>query len=144
MYRPQYFELHELVCPHVYRVWGEKAWMYLDEKGLITIDWLRRTIGKSMTINDWYEGGTFDQRGLRCILCDIVKEKSDKGELYVSAHLLGKGYDADIKGLTAEEVRLWLSKNKDKLPYNIRVEKGVKWLHIDVYDTGNKITFINP
>ena len=43
MYRPQFFFLSELVCPKVYHKYGDKAWVFLDEKGLWYLDWIRRT-----------------------------------------------------------------------------------------------------
>ena len=34
--------------------------------------------------------------------------------------------------MSAEDMRQKIEANKDKLPYQIRIEKGVNWLHIDV------------
>jgi heat shock protein HspQ len=43
--------------------------------------------------------------------------------------------------MDAEEVRRWIHDNKDTLPHNIRLEKDVPWVHIDVIDTGRKIYY---
>lgn len=143
-YRPQFFALYELVCPEVYNKFGDTAWMFLDDKAVITLDWIRRTLGKSITVNNWYDGGHFDQRGLRCIQCKIVYDKGVQGQVYLSAHIMGRAFDFDVEGMQSDEVRVWIAANKIKLPYNIRLEQEVNWIHLDTYDTGNKITFFKP
>ena len=143
MYRPQYFWLTELVCPTVYHKFGDKAWMFIDEKAIVTLDWIRRTLDKPITVNNWWDGGEYDQRGLRCNLCSVVKSKTSKNEVYLSAHILGRAFDFDVDNMDADEVRVWLALNKSKLPYNIRLEKDVGWVHLDTYDTDSKIYLFN-
>ena len=60
----------------------------------------------------------------------------------MSAHCTGEAYDITVQGMSAEEARQLIIKNKDNLPYPIRLEDGVSWLHVDTYDMGNgkKIT----
>lgn len=53
---------------------------------------------------------------------------------YLSAHNFGKAIDATIEGMTAEEARRLIIKNQILLPCPIRLEDGVSWLHLDVYD----------
>jgi hypothetical protein len=144
LYKPQYFDLQELVCKHVYDKFGDTAWQFLDDRTLVVIDWLRRTLNKSISINTWNDGGVQTQSGLRCIQCDLVKSKCIAGEVYVSAHILGKAYDMTVEGMSAEAVRLWLAKNQDKIPYAIRLEKGVNWVHLDSEDGGQKVILFNP
>jgi hypothetical protein len=134
--------LTELVCKHVYDKFGDKAWMFLDEKIVITIDTIRRLIGKPITINTWWDNGRFSQRGLRCNICSIPKGKTIKDELHMSAHCLGIAVDFNIEGLSDGEVHIWIAANKDKLPYNMRIERDtVGWTHLDCYNNGNKLTF---
>ena len=33
----QFFSIEELVCPHVYRKWGQRAWQFLDTDFLYTL-----------------------------------------------------------------------------------------------------------
>jgi hypothetical protein len=141
VYRPQFFKLYELICPEVYNKFGDMAWQFFDDKIVVNIDWVRRTLNKFITINNWHEGGEFDQRGLRCIQCKIVSDACHQGQVYVSGHILGKAFDFDVEGMTADEVRVWVALNKDKLPYPIRLEENVSWVHMDCEDTGNKISF---
>lgn len=131
-----YFKISELVCDHVYRTFGDKAWQFLSTNLLHTILILRTEIFKTpMMIN----GGAFGQRGLRCNLCQLVKDKTISNRIYVSAHMLGEAIDFDVKGYTAEQARKKIHDNIHLLPHNIRLEKDVNWVHIDMYDTNNKI-----
>ena len=121
-----YFDLDELVCPHVYSKWGEKAWQFLDTDYLHCLLIVRRDIlQKPMYCNG--KGKT--ERGLRCNRCSIVRGKSGP---YLSAHVLGKAGDFTVVGMSAEDARKTIKANASKLPCNIRLEKGVSWVHMDV------------
>ena len=121
-----YFDLDELVCPHVYQKWGEKAWQFLDSDYLHCLLIVRRDIlQKPMYCNG--KGKT--ERGLRCNRCSIVRGKSGP---YLSAHVLGKAGDFTVVGMSAEDARKTIKANASKLPCNIRLEKGVSWVHMDV------------
>lgn len=133
-----YFGIKELVCKDVHAKFGEKAWDFLDERLLRTLLFIRENLGKPMTVNNWASGGSFSQRGLRCNLCQLVSDKTKKGQLYVSAHMQGTACDFDVKGMTAAQVRQWLSNNKHMLPFPIRAEDGVTWVHIDMRNDGSK------
>lgn len=140
-----YFDISELVCRHVYSNFGEKSWSFLDKRLLDTILAIREGIGKPITVNNWSSGGSFSQRGLRCNLCSLVKDKTNKTKIYVSAHLQGKAVDFDVKGMSASKVREWIGMNKDILPYPIRIEKDVNWVHVDMRNDGSrcKIEYFN-
>ena len=56
----------------------------------------------------------------------------------MSAHTMGKAVDFDVEDMKADEVRLWLAKNGKFLPYPIRVESGVSWVHMDVFDNNTE------
>ena len=127
----QYFRIGELVCNHVYDRFGEQSWMFLSTQLLHTLLILRTEIVKlPMVVNN----STMKQRGLRCNLCQLVSSKKTP---YLSAHVTGNGIDFTCKDKTAEEIRNIITDNKDKLPYNIRLEDGVSWVHIDCYDNGS-------
>lgn len=132
----EYFVIEELVDRTVFNKYGERAWRFFDRRLLDNLLWIRTNINKSMTINNWLWGGSFDERGLRTNISDLVKRKT---RLYLSAHLRGGAVDFDVKGMTAQEVRDWLVANADGLPHKIRVEetlngKKISWVHIDVDD----------
>ena len=122
----EYFQISELVCDHTHSAWGERAWQFLDTDYLACLLIIRRDILKApMTCNH----NEATQRGLRCNLCQIVK---DEDELYLSSHVLGKAGDFTVKGLTAQEARTRIRNNAHLLPCPIRIESGVSWLHFDV------------
>jgi len=128
------FKISELVCQHTFNKFGETAWQFLNTELLETLLVLRFDIfNVGMTVNK----GTSTQRGLRCNICPLVKEKTDKNQIYLSAHCTGSGVDIDFTGYTAERARIHIRDNADKLPYPIRLEKNVTWVHIDVYNDGS-------
>jgi hypothetical protein len=174
IYKPDWFTLQELVCPHTYYRYGEMAWQFRDTKQSVLLDYVRAKLG-SVSINNWYSYresdyikfiaekaraklpiiaselpsapvGLDDESGLRCNICSIYLEKTNNGVIYISAHGLGKGDDFHVQGRTAEEVRQYLIKNKDKIPHPIRLEVGVPWVHMDCEEdiNGQKVMLFNP
>ena len=140
----QFFVIQELVCPHCYKRFGNDSWQFLDTELLLTLLIVRRDILKvPVYVNNWDSGGSFSQRGLRCNICQIVKDKTGKGEVYLSAHCNGAGCDFMAKGMTAEEARIKIAANAHLLPYPIRLERNIIWVHLDVYDyvNGEKINY---
>ena len=134
----EFFDVSELVCPHTYRVWGQRSWVFLDTDYLLTLLVIRRDILK---VGMYVNTGELTQRGLRCNLCQLVKDKSKKGEIYLSAHIFGKACDFTTKELSADQCRARIIANKDLLPFNIRLEKDVTWVHFDIFPFGEeKIT----
>ena len=122
----RYFSVKELVCDHTYSRFGESSWNFLDTNYLHVILILRRDIFKApMTCNT----SSLKQRGLRCNRCSLVRNKTT---VYLSAHVLGKAGDFTVSGMSAERARRLIKQNADLLPCQVRIEKGVSWLHIDV------------
>lgn len=121
----RYFQVSELVCDHTHSKWGERAWQFLDTAFLHNLLVIRRDILQvPMTCN--HAGA--NQRGLRCNRCELVAEKSS---VYLSSHILGKAGDFTVQGMTAQEARSRIRDNAHMLPYPLRMEGGVNWLHID-------------
>lgn len=140
----KYFGIKELVCPDVHKKFGEMAWVFLDPRMLAVMLYIREGIGRPMWVNNWAVGGKLTQRGLRCNLCQLVKEKAKAGQLYMSAHQEGMGWDFNIEGMTPAQVRRWIVEHQAGLPYPIRMEEGTPtWVHVDVRHDGEggKIKF---
>lgn len=134
----KYFCVQELVSPEVFNKYGETSWQFICPRLLRTILWVRTNLDKPLTINNWKWGGPFTQRGLRENTSDIVSKKTKSGRMYLSAHTMGKAVDFDVKGMSAEEVRMWLKERAEELPYPIRLEhhmkgKPISWVHLDVF-----------
>lgn len=139
----EYFDIRELVCDHVYEIHGEAAWRLFDMRLLEVLLWLRVKLNRRITINSRSRG--FTQRGIRCNLCSLVRDKSAKEILYVSPHILAAGVDFDVDGMLASEVRQWIELNKQGLPHPVRLEKDVSWVHMDVLViSDNRVTYFNP
>lgn len=130
------FNIKELVCQHCYNKFGERAWQFLSTELLSTLYTLRYIVfNKPIIINNWHNGGTFSQRGLRCNMCELVKSKK---QVYLSAHCLGKAIDFNVQGLTSKEVAQMIRALEYQFDYPIRLEKDTDgWTHIDVYQPVN-------
>lgn len=137
----RYFDAEELVCNHTYAKWKEASWQFLDTQFLHCLLVIRRDILKKPM---WCNSSFAHQRGVRCNMCQLVKEKKN---VYLSAHVLGKAGDFTITGMTAEDARKAIKANAHLLPCNIRMEAGVSWLHFDVlpqYGISSKVHEFNP
>lgn len=127
----RYFKASELVCSHIYSRWGESSWQFLDTDYLHALLVIRMDILKSAMICN---NSSMTQRGMRCNRCDMVKSKTTP---YISAHMLGKGGDFTVKGMTADQARQKIKANALLLPCPIRIENGVNWVHFDVRPQDN-------
>lgn len=134
------FDIRELVCPHTYKRWGkELSWQFLQADLLAVIYILRSRILKvPMVVNTWASGGDFDERGLRCNLCELVRSKAGKGVLYLSPHCMGAAIDFHTKEYVPELVRKMIRENWHRYStIPIRIERDVNWVHIDIFDRAN-------
>lgn len=138
----KYFDIRELVCPHVYDRFGDYAWNFFDPRLFDVVLVIREGVNRRIFANNWHKGGSFDERGFRCNICSLVKEKTALEKLYIPAHFQGMGLDFDIEGMTAKESREWIKDNQTLLPHPIRLESDVNWVHLDVRTDGMQtITF---
>ena len=132
IYKPRHFELYELMPPGLYTYdmmvseeARERAFAnFFDRKLLETIDIVREIIGLPLICNTWFQDGNRRNSGLRTAQCSVGAAQSQ--------HKLGKAVDLICHKMSAEEMRQKIKDNEDKLPYPIRIEEGVNWLHIDV------------
>ena len=121
----RFFQVRELVCSHVFGKWGERSWQFLSTDYLHNLLVIRRDILQMPMVCN-HDGA--EQRGLRCNMCKMVKEKK---AAYLSSHILGRAGDFSVQGLTAQEARARIRAMQNLLPYPMRMEGGVSWLHID-------------
>ena len=142
----KYFAIHEVVGSRTAERYGNRALRFFDFRLLETMVKIREALDVPIAVNNWDSNGRFSQRGLRTNIQPLVKGKTDRNKLYISAHILGKALDFDVKGMTAQEVRDWLVANSHILPYKIRLEDGVNWVHLDVVweDKNPKVYLFNP
>lgn len=134
----RYFDIKELVCPHIYDKFREYAWQFFDPRLLDVLLVIRENINSPIIVNNWSSGGDLSQRGYRCNLCSIPKEKTSLEKLYMSAHCQGMAIDFNVNGMSVEDVHKWINDNKILLPHPIRLEEfdGVNRVHIDTRSDG--------
>lgn len=128
----------EIVCPHVYAKWGDKAIRFIRPELRAVLDVVRNKILKCpITINN----KTWTQRGLRCNCCQLVADKTKAGKVYLSAHNLGGGVDFSCSKYTVQQVHDLIKKNANLLPCKIRLESPIDaptWVHLDIMTEGQK------
>jgi len=134
MYKCKHFKIHELVPKKVYEDRGEKGWMLLDDRLLITLDKLRNAYG-GITINNWFWGGDRQWSGLR----------TSDGPYYspYSQHTFGRAADCIFKDTTAEEARQDILANPDNPKFRdiMSIELETSWLHFDVRNCNRIMTY---
>ena len=123
MYKCDYFAIHELVPPKVYAERGELAWELLDEKALVTLDQLRKKLGRT-TVNNYKFGGDREWSGLRTPDSPYYSKYSQ--------HSFGRAFDCIFEKVTAEEARQYIKLYPEIFPYLNSIEEEVSWLHFDV------------
>lgn len=120
-----FFSIEELACPHSIRKFGDKTWNFFQLPILANLLVIRRDIIKKPM---YCNGNGLTQRGLRCNLCELVKSAKD---VYLTQHGMGNAFDLTSPDYTAEQMRQMIAANADKLPFPMRMEADVNWLHID-------------
>ena len=134
-YISEYFTIQEFVPKSVYLDRGEKAWQLMDLHLLENYYALRKQLGVPITLNDWAWGGKRHWQGLR---------SADSSDYKVySQHSFGRGGDADIKDIPANEVRQQIRDRRIVLPHPATFEVNVSWLHMDTRQSTDMITFVN-
>lgn len=122
----KYFKVQELVDKSTWEARGERSIQLIDKAIPMFLDNLREALGRPITINNWHIGGDFNWRGLRT-------PDSPWYSTY-SQHSFGRGLDFDVKGMSAEEVRQWLIKNRNLewVKCITFIEGGTNWVHVDI------------
>ena len=134
MYKPDHFELHELLPKDFYRENMTKSfkllWMF-DQRALWTLDQLRNRYG-SLIVNDWWWHGSNQYRGWRPF-------DSQTGST-LSQHKFGRAFDCILKDVPSEQVRQDIKADpwRDEFKFITGIEDGVSWLHFDVRNWGKE------
>lgn len=142
-YRPEYFELHEVLPRDFYMAhypkMGERLWLIFDPFILCAGDALRAKFGK-MVCNTWYWGGNNQYRGYRPPGCSVGAD--------LSMHRFGRALDFVPLLVSAAEIRDHLKMRPDDPICQMigRIEDGVDWLHIDRGNVPGKLStyFFKP
>lgn len=127
-YIPKHFKAHEFVPPSIFNKRGDKSFELIDSRILMTMDKLREMLGRPITVNNYYWGGSRSQSGLRTL--DFYGSTS-KYESSLSQHKYGRAVDFLVKGMSAVDVRKFIVDNKEHFPYITFMETDISWVHID-------------
>lgn len=100
-----YFRIEEFVPRELHAKFGDKSIWFIDRGTILLADFIRDRFGKSMTINNWHSGGSFNNRGFR------MPDAAIGGTL--SQHKFGKAIDFNIAGVTPQEVYKDIIDNAD-------------------------------
>ena len=141
MYKPKWFEAQELVPPEIYELYFDDSLIFIDNRILITLDYIREYFGKPVLVNNWHNGGNLKERCLRLW--------NTKTGAKLSQHKLGCAVDYNVDGYTSEEVRQEILANQDNtfFKYITRMELGTSWVHNDIktlYLPQQRIHTFNP
>jgi hypothetical protein len=113
----------------------------VDPKIVLIAQWVRDTIDKPVTINNYATGGKYKESGLRDINTKTGAKKS--------AHKEGKAIDIKVKGMTAKEVYEFCLKHSDTL-YAMGVREiedqryTSTWCHLSTRGNWERIKIIKP
>lgn len=127
------FYLDEFVGKSFYNKFGSKSIWFIDDRIIDIVQFIRTKTGKSITVNTWFNGGRFSERGLR-------DPNTSTGAKY-SQHKFGKALDFEVSGIKSDDVRKLIQGEwKDELRELglTAIEAGISWVHIDVRNTNGK------
>lgn len=137
MYKPKNFKAHELVDAKLYATLmhdTDLIYKLFDPEILKWAQWMRERYGPFL-INDWWNRGNSEWRGLRTPRSKYFSK--------TSMHAHGQAIDLLPVGSTpsAKEIIADL-KSLGKVPHITRVEDlaGMTWIHGDTKKTGKKNT----
>lgn len=127
------FAIHELVDKDTFALLGDGAWGLVSWKIIETIDKLKEVFPLgSMTINNYFWGGSREWSGLRTPDSPYYSAKSMHS---MQEDGVFKAVDIVFSKYTAQNVREFILSNQDMFPLIRRMEDGVSWVHIDVKTT---------
>ena len=138
----EHFDLREFIPKEVYDVFGEKSTRFIDPNLVVVCEWLRVTLGKSITINNWHTGGQYNLSGFRPPDCPTGAK--------LSSHKRGTAADIKVAGMTPKQVLKYIQdhwkelrdmglstvENPDATPTWLHI--SVEWTDLDV------LVIVNP
>lgn len=91
-----YFKIQEFVSNAIYQQYGEKSIWFIDPRIQKLANFTRKFFNKSVTINNWLWGGSYDQRGFRDTELSIGAK--------LSQHRCKAAIDINVAGMTPKAV----------------------------------------
>lgn len=132
-------ELHDLIKK------GEaKLSDYQDVRIPVLVQWIRTQVGKSVNINNWIDGGEFDERGVRMPNTKTGAAKSRHKFEQKDGIITRKSdaIDIQIGIMNGRQMYEWAQENKEALfGLGVRTIEHFTltpgWLHLDLHPRTN-------
>lgn len=123
MFKRGNFDLEELIPKDEFNFHGEEGWLLLDERLVVTNQYLRDKFGP-ITINNWHKGGDRSLSGYRPINCQTGAKRS--------YHKRGQAVDQIYHNESAAYVRDYILTHQAEFPYVTFMEDypGMSWVHL--------------
>lgn len=127
---------------------GETDITLIDPQLIVIAQWLRDTLGKPVTINNYATGGHYKESGLRSLNTKTGAKFSAHKPLEKQGSI-GRAIDVKVKGMTAKEVYEYCLLNQDIL-YEIGVREiedqryTASWVHLSTRGNWDRIKIIKP
>lgn len=135
------FYLSEFLPRNVYDTFGLRGITLIDERTLILAQFFRNWFGPS-TINNWYDGGQYNESGYRA-------PKTKTGAEY-SQHKFGRAFDVKVAGKKPVDIyHEILAHEKEFMQAGLTrmeiVDFTPTWNHLDIAYTGEEhIVLVKP
>lgn len=131
--------LEELVSKDTFSKFGDKAIWFIDPRLPILLQKIRDHFGKTIMVNNWKQGGQFNNRGFR------TPNSGVGGSL--SQHIFGRAADFNIDGVNDAEVDDELVKKFELFkPYGLTTIEDKSftdgWTHVDMRTTNSETILI--
>lgn len=138
----KHFDIQEFVPKAIYDLYGAKAQWFINPKVVAIAEFIREEFELPVIINNWHDGGKFQERGYRV-------PTTQTGARY-SQHKFGNAIDINVKGIPSPELAEWIfaafpSLNALGLTTIENPTSTPTWTHIDVRWTGmSELLVVNP
>lgn len=136
-----YFKTQEFVPKTIYQQYGENSNWFVDPRLKKLANVTRKFFNKPVTINNWHNGGQYNERGFR--------EPGTGTGASLSQHRFGRAMDFTVAGMTPVQVYNTILANEKLFMDNglttmERIEDTPTWNHFDIRYTGlNKLLIVN-
>lgn len=127
------FDLREFVPPTIWERFKENSIWFIDQRVIDLAQFYRDYFDKPVTVNNWhYNPGGYSERGFR-VPTTITGAK-------LSQHRFGRAFDCNIDGITPNEAREEILKNREMFMAHglTTLESGEfakTWIHSDIRAT---------
>ena len=137
------FYLDEFVPPEIYNVRGARSLALMDIRIILACQHIRDISGRRVTVNNWWNGGALDERGLRI-------SNTPTGARW-SQHKYGRAVDLSVDGMRPREVHDLIRKHEIyfiERQWITTLENPAftpTWTHIDCRHTGlDRFLIVDP